>query len=199
MSRPMKFDKQQAIEAAMNQFWQTGYDMNSVKALSAHLGITRSSFYNTFSSRENLFREAIELYIADPMNNALYAIPSDKPFKPEVSRVFRELCKTRTSDIEHRGCLLVNSIAELSVSEDGADLVAYLNHIVQQGRALLVNRIEMAQNAGEFTSKLDANKLALSLQNLNFGTNLMSKLVHDEQDLWASCEPILGGLGFLKV
>ena len=51
MARPSKFDRKEAVELAMNEIWRDGYEANSVKALSEKLGITRSSFYNAFSSR----------------------------------------------------------------------------------------------------------------------------------------------------
>lgn len=44
-------------------FWRDGYQANSVKALSERLGITRSSFYNAFESREAMFMEAFERYL----------------------------------------------------------------------------------------------------------------------------------------
>ena len=62
MARPSKFDRDEAIETAMEAFWRAGYQACSVRALSERLGITRSSFYNAFGSREALFREALARY-----------------------------------------------------------------------------------------------------------------------------------------
>ncbi|KPH83146.1 TetR/AcrR family transcriptional regulator, partial [Bosea vaviloviae] len=61
--RPSQFDRDAALEAALMAFWRDGYQANSVKALSERLGITRSSFYNAFESREAMFMEALERYL----------------------------------------------------------------------------------------------------------------------------------------
>ena len=61
MARPSKFDRQTAVELVMNDIWRSGFEANSVKAISEKLGITRSSFYNAFGSREALFLEALSV------------------------------------------------------------------------------------------------------------------------------------------
>lgn len=180
----------------MHAFWQKGFEASSVKALSEQLGITRSSFYNAFSSREALFHQAVERYITAPANSALYTIEQDVAFKPAVVQTFRQLCATRANDAEHRGCLLVNSVAEFNASDHHSDLAAFLDEIVHSSRNLLSARIEIAIGAGEFPETTQAGTLALALQNLSFGTNLMSKVIHDEDALWASCALTLEGLGF---
>ena len=167
-----------------------------MKVLSANLGITRSSFYNAFTSQEKLFREVINNYISDLKNSELYFILTDRDFKPEVVQVFKNLCKMRVSDVQHRGCLLVNSIAELSSSEGESEITRHLDDIVNESRVILANRIQAAIDAGEFHNDLDPHCLAMSLQNLSYGTNLISKVVHDEKALWNSCAQILKGLGF---
>lgn len=192
----MKFSRETALETAKDHFWRAGYGANNVKVLSAHLGITRSSFYNAFTSREKLFREVIDSYTADLKNSELYFIPMDRDFKPEVVQVFKKLCKTRVSDVQHRGCLLVNSIAELSSSEGETELSGFLDDIVKESKVILANRIKAAIHAGEFHDYLDPSCLAMSLQNLSYGTSLISKVVHDEKALWNSCAQILKGLGF---
>lgn len=65
MGRPKAFDRDLAVEVVMNEMWERGYDACSVKAISEKLGITRSSFYNTFGSREKLFFEVIDVYLKE--------------------------------------------------------------------------------------------------------------------------------------
>ena len=60
--RPREFDRGQALEKAMRLFWSRGYDAISMADLRAELGITQASLYAAFGSKEQLFREAVELY-----------------------------------------------------------------------------------------------------------------------------------------
>ena len=64
MGRPTSFNRDEAIETVMQEMWRNGYEANTVKALSERLGITRSSYYNAFGSREALFKLALEKYFA---------------------------------------------------------------------------------------------------------------------------------------
>ncbi|MCG7587629.1 TetR/AcrR family transcriptional regulator, partial [Photobacterium sp. OFAV2-7] len=62
MGRPKSFNRDEAVEKVMQLIWRHGYEHCSVKFLSEQLGITRSSFYNSFKSRKNVFLEAMSLY-----------------------------------------------------------------------------------------------------------------------------------------
>lgn len=44
MARPIQFNIEVAVEAAMEQFWQIGYEANTVSTLSQHLGILDPAF-----------------------------------------------------------------------------------------------------------------------------------------------------------
>ena len=71
MARRLEFDREKAVEIAMNQFWKNGFEASSVKSLSQAFGITRSSFYNAFGSHEALFEEALALYFEQSPDQAL--------------------------------------------------------------------------------------------------------------------------------
>src|ERR1700728_2699760 len=60
--RPREFDRGQALERAMRLFWSRGYDAISMADLRAELGITQASLYAAFGSKEQLFRDAVDLY-----------------------------------------------------------------------------------------------------------------------------------------
>jgi AcrR family transcriptional regulator len=60
--RPREFDREQGLAKAMHLFWSLGYDATSMADLRAGLGITQASLYAAFGSKEQLFREAGDLY-----------------------------------------------------------------------------------------------------------------------------------------
>src|SRR3989337_4252103 len=113
MGRPTKFDRQAAVEVAMNEIWRNGLEACSAKALSERLGITRSSFYNAFGSREALFKEALELYFSNAPDRVLAHVGADASVLAVLTRVFREVCRVRAADPEARGCMAINCVAEL--------------------------------------------------------------------------------------
>ena len=58
--RPKNFDRSVALQQAMKLFWERGYEGASFDNLTAAMGISASSFYNSFGSKERLYQEAIE-------------------------------------------------------------------------------------------------------------------------------------------
>ncbi len=61
--RPRAFDREAALEKAMQAFWARGYDGTSMAQLVEAMGINSPSIYAAFGSKEGLFFEAVELYM----------------------------------------------------------------------------------------------------------------------------------------
>src|SRR3954462_15635173 len=60
--RPVVFDRTQALNKAMKLFWERGYEGTSFDELISAMGISASSFYNSFGSKEALYCEATRTY-----------------------------------------------------------------------------------------------------------------------------------------
>jgi TetR/AcrR family transcriptional repressor of nem operon len=63
MARPKAFDQDKALQKAMHIFWDKGYDGTSMSDLTAAMGLSRSSLYETFGDKQDLFHAALEHYI----------------------------------------------------------------------------------------------------------------------------------------
>src|SRR5690606_8821359 len=63
MARPRTFEEEQALEAAMRAFWRRGYEATSTQDLCAATGLGRSSVYNAFDSKRELFTRALRRYM----------------------------------------------------------------------------------------------------------------------------------------
>lgn len=192
MARPAKFDRKEALTAAMNAVWKDGFERSSVKTLSEQLGITRSSFYNAFGSREALFREAVPEYAAQSPDASLYN-DIRAPVLPLINTVFRDICRARAADPDARGCMIINTVCELSPSTDG--LGAELAEVVLGSVDRLESLLNLARDGGEIAGSADVHALALALQNLMIGLNILCKVVRSEDELWLLTRTTLGGLG----
>lgn len=60
--RPLSFDREEALNKAMRQFWRTGYETTSVSDLTNAMGITAPSLYTAFGDKESLFLECVARY-----------------------------------------------------------------------------------------------------------------------------------------
>lgn len=196
MGRTIQFDRDAAIDWVMNEIWRVGFEACSVKSISESLGITRSSFYNTFESREALFIEALHHYFHDSPDRKLSAYVESKRPLVLLCQVFREACRVRASDPEHRGCLAINCVSELVGGNDvlGPPLEDAINQSIERFNHLLAHSVKM----GELPDTSNIQQLALAIQNLLMGLNTLSKVVKSEQKLWATAEVTLRALGVYR-
>ena len=91
--RPAAFSRDDAIEGAMNLFWRDGYAGVSASDLAAAMHIQRSSFYNSFGSREAVFLEALEQYSKNAPDKIIDRLRPGDPVLPAIAALFRELCR----------------------------------------------------------------------------------------------------------
>ena len=191
--RPAAFSRDAAIEGAMNLFWRDGYLGVSVSDLAAAMNIQRSSFYNSFGGRAAVFLEALERYSRNAPDKAVDNLAPGEPVLPAIAALFRELCRQRAADAEARGCLVCNSIGELvGVDEElGPVLLDAVNERVQVFERVL----EQAVDGDELRLPDGVTGSARSLLAFLLGINMLSKTVHDEQALWATCRSFLRGFG----
>ena len=193
MGRPTEFDRDQAVEIVMNDIWKNGFEACSIKAISENLGITRSSFYNAFGSREALFEEALELYFSRTPDRVLAQVGSDIRIVPMLTKMFKDVCRTRAADPQARGCMAVNCVAEMvGVNES---LGPMLERAVLGSLERLEHLLRRAAANGEIEDRGDLREKALALQNLLIGLNVMCKVVRSEKDLWRAARQTLKGLG----
>lgn len=196
MARPSKFNRDTAVESAMHKMWKNGMSACSVKALSEHLNISRSSFYNAFGSREGLFKEALDLYTTRAPDRMLADIDANEEILPAITRMFREVCRVRAADPDAKGCMAVNCVADL-VGVDKA-LGPVLEEKIKQSLDRFAELLQRAARNGEIPKKAALREKALALQNLLIGINILAKVIRSEADLWATARQTLRGLGLYK-
>lgn len=56
--RPREFKDNAVIDAAMEVFWDNGYESCSTEALCNKTGLGRGSLYNAFGSKHELYEQA---------------------------------------------------------------------------------------------------------------------------------------------
>src|ERR687898_2761085 len=61
--RPLAFEPGVALDAVMRLFWAQGFEATSLDDLEAATGLSRSSLYNTFGTKRELFERAMRQYL----------------------------------------------------------------------------------------------------------------------------------------
>ena len=162
MGRPRSFEQRAVVVAAKEAFWERGYDATGIADLEAATGLSRSSLYLAFATKRKLFDHALAEYLDTFVADRLRPLETPGAGLREVEGYFTELARFFTEPGGHRGCLMINSIAELSgrdaFFEEGerfavrlrAALSGALNHAARDGamsRAQAARRGEMLTSA----------------------------------------------------
>ncbi|WP_433477298.1 TetR/AcrR family transcriptional regulator [Spirillospora sp. CA-142024] len=157
MARPRKFDEGRAVEAAMRAFWTAGYEATSTQELCTATGLGRSSIYNTFASKRELFVKALSHYM-DVRTARLIELlqDGDGPVRERLRTVLEWAVAPDEDDPS--GCLVVNATVELGPHDPG--VAERLERDRRRRFATLKAAIEDGMRAGEIDPGKDADALA---------------------------------------
>jgi len=105
--RPAVFDRAVALQAAMKLFWERGYEGTSFDNLISAMGISASSFYNSFGSKEALYCEATRSYL-EWSGQWFFAILNDPSIdtRTAFARLFEATAEEFTRSDHPPGCMI---------------------------------------------------------------------------------------------
>jgi AcrR family transcriptional regulator len=156
MPRPRQFDEERAVQAAMHAFWTTGYEATTTEDLCAATGLGRSSVYNTFRSKHDLFERALAQYMAEKDAAMVALLESDLPAREKVRRLLWQVIDE--SRDEPPGCLVVNTMVELAPRDP--EIAERLQRNGERRLAALRAALDAGRRAGEIDADKDPETLA---------------------------------------
>lgn len=153
MARPKEFNKDEAIDAAIEVFRRGGYEAASAATLTAAMGIGRQSLYDTFGDKWGLYLAALERYVfreVEAHRTALRGGP--RAMDGIVALVQRVVREARAP------CLGLSAICEFGTAH--ADVVKIRVRAGSALREALEARVRDAQADGAVAGGLDAGQVA---------------------------------------
>lgn len=104
--RPRSFDREQALAAAVEQFWRHGYDETSIAMLTAAMGITAPSLYAAFGDKDHLFEEASEAYFRRTCEG-VDAAAAQPRLHDAIAQMLDGTARAHTASDTPPGCLMM--------------------------------------------------------------------------------------------
>jgi len=105
--RPRSFDRDAALRSAMKTFWKSGYEGASMAALTEAMGINAPSLYAAFGSKEDLFREAVGLYLATEDAKGQAILEAEPTARAAIHAMLRNSVGNLARPGAPHGCLLI--------------------------------------------------------------------------------------------
>ncbi len=173
MARPKEFDVDKALTAAMNVFWECGYEATSLEDLTTRMGIARPSLYGTFGDKRSLFMAALKKYQDWRLDLLRTKISECESAKEGITRFFKfvveESCNAKIS----KGCLVANTAVELFPRD--SEIAQLLEQHTQQMEELFEQALERGKSQGELAAHLDSQAVAKFLRNTLVGLAVTAK------------------------
>src|SRR6267378_8624928 len=110
--RPREFDREAALERAIDVFWRHGYEATSVSDLTSAMDINPPSLYAAFGDKEKLYLEALEYYVNGTACRK--AVLDDAPTARAAVEVLLLRSATALPERGMGGCTMVTSAVNAS-------------------------------------------------------------------------------------
>ena len=178
MARTKDFDEDEVLTKAINLFWCKGYNGTSMQDLVDTLGISRSSLYDTFGDKHQLYLKALASYQQAETAKRNSILDKPIPAKAAIRQLLDLTILELINDKQHKGCFLINSAVETAPHDKEVNTI-----ICQNEQALEIAFYEVilrGQKNGEIPTKQDARALARFIFNTIVGFRVTGKSATDK-------------------
>ena len=171
--RPKNFDRLVVLDRAMKLFWERGYEGASFDDLIAAMGISPSSFYNSFGSKERLYHEAAEAYMACASQWFVGELQAATDAKTAFHRLLNAAARELTQNDRPTGCMLSLACTHVPPALIGLrDMMAGYRRAAESAMAA---RIQRGIDEGDVPNDTDTEALAAFYSALSRGMAVQAR------------------------
>lgn len=173
MARPREFDVDDALQRALEVFWQKGYAATSMQDLVAAMRIQKASLYAAFGDKHSLYLAALRRYQQETIEEFTAFLAKATSPVAAIREFLAEVADYASGKHGLRGCFCVNASTELApLDQEVADLLQ-AHH--QRMETLLAAVLERARTMGEIGKRADCRSLATFLLGIVVAMNVLGK------------------------
>jgi AcrR family transcriptional regulator len=191
--RPIGFDKEAALEAAMLLFWERGFEGTSMTDLTQAMGLNPSSIYAAFGDKQALFQLAVKRYLD---SRAQYAVKALE--EPTLARVIRALFDNTVAFLTTPGhpptCMTLAGAMGCSV--DAAPARDLMTEIRKQNEVAIKERLLAARKSGELSKDINVDDYTRYLSLMLAGLSIQSANGSTKAELKRTAQMALRHLGY---
>jgi len=198
--RPKNFDREAALDIALELFWRHGYEATSLADLVAATGAKAPTLYAEFTNKEGMFRAAVDRYTEKFASKSAAALSCpDSCVASGVENYFRSTAACFTDSEKPGGCFFICTSTGLSASSEDVAKMLRRRHDNQEQN--LLEFLQDRQKAGELDPQADLKGISAWLGCLLQGMSVRAREGATEAELNALVDtlmlqwPVLSRLG----
>ena len=181
MARHKEFDRDEALQKAMEVFWVRGYEGTSIQDLVENMGINRQSLYDTFGDKHALYLLALDRYCQAESRKSLELLENSASVRTALRQLFAGVVEGALGDKQRRGCFAGNAMSELAGRCKATAARTGSNIATMEGA--FYRALRRGNHNGEFKRIRDPRAVARFLCSSLQGLVLMSKATQDRRTL----------------
>lgn len=155
--RPRSFDRDAALAKAVETFWRHGYEGTSIADLTGAMGITAQSLYAAFSSKADLYREALAWYQTH-VGSLGADLGEESDVVAEMAALLAGSARAFTRPGRPRGCMISTSVLTCAVENE--PIARHVQALRGASIDRLRARIERGIAEGQLKPTTDSQALA---------------------------------------
>jgi AcrR family transcriptional regulator len=191
--RPIGFDKDAALEAAMLLFWQRGYEGTSMADLTQAMGLNPSSIYAAFGDKHALFQLAVKRYMEMRAQYAGKALE-----EPSLEKVVRALFDNTVAFLTTPGhpptCMTL--AGSVGCSLDASPARDIMTEIRKQNEVAMRERFLQARKSGELSKDVNVDDYTRYLSSILAGLSIQAANGSTKAELKRTANMALRYLGY---
>jgi AcrR family transcriptional regulator len=170
--RPKGFIHDEALDRAVEMFWEHGYEGVDVERIAQAVNVTKPSLYRAFGDKPTLLLKAVERYAITYIAPIMAAFQAEPDIHKAVT-IFCEAMVNNATGEARRGCMM--AAAALGQSERVTEIRSYVAKGITATADIFVKRFEQEMKAGRLTRTLSAKVRGRALVDLMQGLRLRAK------------------------
>lgn len=171
--RPREFDRDKAIDAAMNAFWERGFESTSLSDLRDLLNLSSASFYAAFGSKKSLYEECLKRYSETCGEVTSYLVDLSKSPREAMRDMLKHTIQIQTSSTSPLGCMAV--LSGIHCSEDNKEVEELAFTVRKQTRDAIWGCVKRGVEQGELPASTDIETYTLMLDSFVKGIAIQAK------------------------
>lgn len=172
MSRPREFDADAALRQCMDVFWTKGFHATSYEDLTTKTQVKKQSLYGVFKNKRELFLQSLQVY----REQNIEFLKTKTALEKSPVRKLEAICEAvlhKEEESGSRGCLIINSTLEFGSVD--AEVSREVRLMWDQVEELIEQIVQDGQEQGSLTSRMNSRELAVHLNNVLGGVQVMEK------------------------
>ncbi|CAL9454949.1 TetR/AcrR family transcriptional regulator [Streptomyces sp. NPDC095602] len=187
MARPRTFDETAVLDAAAREFRVHGFAETSTEQLCEAAGVRRSSLYNAFTSKDELFVRALQHYVATTGARQSMILTDDEMTGAERLRTLVDVVVDEELQAANRGhaagCMVVQSLMNPDLRERDERVARILDRDLRARLSLLSGAIRAGQVDGSIAEDVDPDDGAVLVSTVISGLRVTAQTGVDVETL----------------